>query len=308
MEKPTFAIIGAAGYVAPRHLRAIQAVGGELVAALDPHDSVGVLDQYFPACRYFSEFERFDRFCELFRHREGRIDFVSICSPNYLHDAHCRFALRIGADAICEKPLVLNARNLDQLREAEVESGRRVWNILQIRHHPEIIKRRGVLKTGYHTAKIRYVAPRGRWYAHSWKGDLRKSGGIGTNIGIHLFDAVCHLFGGVMGVEIDCAGEEVLAGQVELEKAEVNFFLSTSPALEQGRVFEIDGERIDLGGAFAELHNEAYAEVIAGRGFGIDEARPAVELAEKVRGLARDKISTAAFECAKVEAAAENGA
>jgi UDP-N-acetyl-2-amino-2-deoxyglucuronate dehydrogenase len=297
-QNPNFVLIGAAGYVAPRHMAAIKAVGGNLIAALDPHDSVGVLDSYFPNCRYFSEFERFDRFCELFKHRGAVIDYVSICSPNYLHDAHCRFALRIGADAICEKPLVLNARNIEALKQAEREYRGRIWNVLQIRRHPAVMAARASLKTGYHQAKIQYVAPRGAWYAHSWKGDPKKSGGIGTNIGIHLFDACCYLFGDPLEVELDCVVDDSLAGRVHLERAEVNFYLSTRRFDLQRRVFEIDGVELDLGGKFAELHTEVYRQILAGNGCGIDDALPAIDLAERVRELERKQLAAYVGACA----------
>jgi len=287
MENLNFVLIGAAGLVAPRHMAAIKAVGGNLIAALDPHDSVGVLDSYFPNCRYFSEFERFDRFCELYRHGEGRIDFVSVCSPNYLHDAHCRFGLRIGADVICEKPLVLHARNLAQLEQAEQETGHRVWNVLQIREHPEIKSRVEAFKTGRHEVSIEYIAPRGSWYQHSWKGDEKRSGGIGTNIGIHLFDAVTWLFGGVVEINIGTVGDQTLGGYIKLQRADVRFYLSISSEISARRVFRIDGELIDLGGAFGQLHTEVYRKSVSGFGYGIRDTWAAIELAEKIRDMAR---------------------
>lgn len=293
MENLNFVLIGAAGFVAPRHMAAIKAVGGDLIAALDPHDSVGVLDSYFPNCRYFSEFERFDRFCELFRHRHGRIDFVSICSPNYLHDAHCRFALRIGADAICEKPLVLHARNINQLAQLEQETGRNILNVLQVREHPEIKSRMELFKNGRHEVEIEYITPRGKWYAHSWKGDERKSGGIGTNIGIHLFDAVTFLFGQVVGASLDHAQDDLLIGSVALERADVRFVLSISATEKPRRVFEIDGDQIDLGGKFGELHTVTYERIVSGHGWKLDTARPAVELAEMIRKMASVRMSRA---------------
>lgn len=287
MGKLNFVLIGAAGFVAPRHMAAIKHVGGDLIAALDPHDSVGVLDSYFPNCRYFSEFERFDRFCELYRHGHGRIDFVSVCSPNYLHDAHCRFGLRIGADVICEKPLVLHARNLEQLEQAEQETGRRIWNVLQIREHPEIKIRVEGYKTGHHEVSIEYIAPRGSWYQHSWKGDEKRSGGIGTNIGVHLFDAVTWLFGKVVEINIGTVGDEALGGYIKLERADVRFYLSISSEISARRVFRIDSEQIDLGGAFGELHNAVYARSVSGCGYGIRDTWAAIELAEKIRNQAK---------------------
>lgn len=278
-----FVLIGVAGFIAPRHLKAIKDIGGNLIAALDPHDSVGILDSYFPNCRYFSEFERFDRFCELFRHREGLINYVSICSPNYLHDAHCRFALRIGADAICEKPLVLSAHNLNQLKQAEIDHGRRIWNVLQIRHHPIWIDKKAAFKKGRYRINIEYVTPRGIWYAHSWKGDERRSGGIGTNIGIHLFDLVTWLFGRARNITIIDSRNDSILGKIDLERADVDFMLSIGNKLSKRRIFEIDGEKIDLGNSFMELHTIVYREIIAGRGFGVDDALPGVELAETIR-------------------------
>lgn len=287
MSGLNFVLIGAAGFVAPRHLQAIKAVGGNLIAALDPHDSVGILDSYFPNCRYFSEFERFDRFCELFRHREGSINYVSICSPNYLHDAHCRFALRIGADAICEKPLVLSAHNLNQLQQAEIEHAGRIWNVLQIRHHSALADKKAVFENGRHKVRIEYITPRGRWYAHSWKGDEKRSGGIGTNIGIHLFDAVTWLFGHARNVDVSHCQDDLIIGDIDLERADVEFMLSVGSSLAPRRVFEIDGEMIELGNKFAELHTMVYREIISGGGFGVEDARPGVELAETVRRKSR---------------------
>ena len=287
MKSLNFVLIGAAGYVAPRHMAAIKSVGGDLIAALDPHDSVGVLDSYFPNCRYFSEFERFDRFCELYRHGEGRIDFVSVCSPNYLHDAHCRFGLRIGADVICEKPLVLHARNLAQLEQAEQETGRRIWNVLQIREHTEIVSRIEEFKTGFHQVEIEYVTPRGSWYAHSWKGDEKKSGGIVANIGIHLLDAATFLFGPVTKIDSVTANEESVMGHIHLERAWVRFRLSISHGNSARRVFQIDGEMIDLGGQFSELHNAVYQKSVSGLGYGIRDTWAAIELVEKIRDMAR---------------------
>ena len=287
MKSLNFVLIGAAGYVAPRHMAAIKSVGGNLIAALDPHDSVGILDSYFPGCYYFSEFERFDRFCELYRHGEGKIDFVSVCSPNYLHDAHCRFGLRIGADVVCEKPLVLHTRNLAQLEQFEQETGHRIWNVLQIREHPEIRSRIDAFKTGFHKVVISYTTPRGSWYAHSWKGDELKSGGIGTNIGIHLFDAITFLFGPITKIVGVSAHDDSIEGHLYLERAWVQFYLSIGRETMARRVFEIDGERIDLGGAFGELHNAVYQRSVSGCGYGIRDTWAAIELAEKIRDMAR---------------------
>ena len=257
-----FALIGPAGYIAPRHMKAIKDVGGELVAALDPHDSVGVLDSYFPDCSFFTEFERFDRHCEKLR-REGKgVNYVSICSPNYLHDAHMRFALRIGADAICEKPLVLNERNLDAIKALEEETGYRVWGVYQLRYHPEVRRMKDFvdLRPGTFDVEIDYRTPRGRWYAHSWKGNIEKSGGVETNIGCHLFDIVAYLFG----------------------IKEVDWNLSIEPG-EPKRLFKINGDPFDLNGGFNDLHTEVYRQILAGNGIGIEDVRESVRICETIR-------------------------
>ena len=227
-----FALTGAAGYVAPRHLQAIHDTGNTLVAALDRSDSVGILDRYFPEANFFTEFERFDRHIEkLKRQGEGkRIDYVSICSPNYLHDAHIRFALRVGADAICEKPLVLNPWNIDALREMEEETGRRVWTVLQLRLHPALVELKKQIEQApagkKHDIDLTYITSRGNWYAVSWKGDIEKSGGIATNIGVHFFDMLLWIFGPLMRLEVHLSTPERAAGFMELPKARVRWFLS----------------------------------------------------------------------------------
>ncbi len=309
MDTPplNFAIIGAAGYIAPRHLQAIHDTGQRLVAALDPSDSVGVLDRWFPQARFFVEFERFDRHAEKLRRTEPgqRIQVVSICSPNYLHDAHIRFALRIHADALCEKPLVLNPWNLDALEELEAEFGRRVYTILQLRLHPAIaeLRRRIAAEPAgrVHDLDLTYITSRGPWYFVSWKGDESRSGGVGTNIGIHFFDMLAWVFGPVRGQKVHLARPDKMAGFLELERARVRWFLSLDRAdlpPEAGgrttfRALTLDGQAIEFSEGFADLHTACYRELLAGRGFGIKDARPAIELAHDIRtaapvGLAGD--------------------
>lgn len=281
-----FVLIGAAGYVAPRHMAAIKAVGGNLVAAFDPHDSVGVLDSYFPECRYFQEFERLDRFVQKKLSGGDLIDYVSICSPNYLHDSHSMWAMRIGADAICEKPIVLHARNLDQLKRVEEETGRRVWAVLQLRHHPEIKKLKAVGVGSEALVSIVYHTPRGAWYSHSWKGDQRKSGGVATNIGIHLFDLSVWLLGRSLGGFVNESSESAIIGAATFDSGMVYFDLSIQSGIERVRRFEINGAAIDLSEGFEDLHSEAYRVIVRGDGFGIEDARGAIEIVEHIRSKA----------------------
>jgi UDP-N-acetyl-2-amino-2-deoxyglucuronate dehydrogenase len=293
-----FAVTGVAGFVAPRHLNAIRATGNRVVAATDPHDAVGILDRYSFDVRFFTEFERFDRHLEKL-HRgpeDDRVHYVSICSPNYLHDAHVRLALRVGADAICEKPLVINPWNLDALQDLERETGRHVSTVLQLRVHPALIELRDRLnaETGRrHKVKLRYVTSRGRWYYTSWKGSVERSGGLVTNIGIHFFDLLLWLFGSVDSGEVSVLEEQRAAGRLELQRADVEWFLSADPAdlpfvPEPGqrttfRSIEVDGQEVEFTEGFTDLHTRIYEEVLAGRGFGIDEARPSIELAYRIR-------------------------
>lgn len=292
-----FALTGAAGYVAPRHLQAIHDTGQRLVAALDPSDSVGILDRYFPDARFFVDFERFDRHAEKLRRLgpEQRIHVVSICSPNYLHDAHIRFALRIRADALCEKPLVLNPWNLDALEELEAEYGQRVHTILQLRLHPAIVALRERVAAEpagrVHDLELTYVTARGPWYFVSWKGDESRSGGVGTNIGIHFFDMLAWVFGPVRDQRVHVARPHKMAGFLELERARVRWFLSLDradlPAAAVGkttyRALTMDGEPLEFSEGFADLHTACYREMLAGRGFGIADARPSIELAHRIR-------------------------
>jgi UDP-N-acetyl-2-amino-2-deoxyglucuronate dehydrogenase len=299
IDLKNFALTGAAGYVAPRHLKAIRDTGNRLVAAVDPHDSVGILDSYFPDAAFFTEFERFDRHLEKLRRADadGHVQYVSVCSPNHLHDAHIRLALRVGADAICEKPLVLNPWNLDALAELEAETGRRVYTILQLRVHPaliDLIKRLAAENSGRrHQVVLTYITPRGPWYRYSWKGDQGKSGGISTNIGIHFFDLLMWLFGGVEKSHVHLREDDRAAGAITLERADVSWFLSIGrndlpSEPEPGkpatyRSITVDGEEIEFTGGFTDLHTRVYEETLAGRGFGIEDARPSVELVQRLR-------------------------
>jgi UDP-N-acetyl-2-amino-2-deoxyglucuronate dehydrogenase len=294
-----FAIIGVAGFIAPRHLKAIRDTGNQLVAAIDPHDSVGVLDQYSFDVRYFSEIERFDRHLEKLRRgpEEKRVHYVSICSPNYLHDAHCRLALRVGANAICEKPLTINPWNLDALQEFECELGARIFTILQLRLHPKLLKLREQILQGsnsqQHEVCLSYITARGSWYHNSWKGSLEKSGGVATNIGIHFFDLLLWLFGDVGECRIHLSDSRRMAGFLELQRARVRWFLSVDAAdlpfeTQPGgrstyRSITIDGEEIEFTDGFTDLHTRVYEKTLSGEGFGIEEARPAIELGHLIR-------------------------
>jgi UDP-N-acetyl-2-amino-2-deoxyglucuronate dehydrogenase len=283
-----FALIGGAGYVAPRHMKAIRDTGNELVAVLDPHDSVGIIDSFFPEAEFFTEFERFDRHLEKIKRNGQGVDFVSICSPNYLHDAHCRCALRIGADAICEKPLVLNPWNLDQLQEIEKESGNRIYTVLQLRLHPDLIALKNKVNGSRHKVNIHYVTPRGKWYARSWKGDVTKSGGLATNIGIHLLDMAIWLFGKYEDMSITVKKDDHVSGLVVLERALLKFDLSTKKSdlpdnCTSFRSIEIDGEPLTFDKSFVDLHTHVYEHILEGNGFGIDDVRPAIDLAYRIR-------------------------
>jgi UDP-N-acetyl-2-amino-2-deoxyglucuronate dehydrogenase len=294
-----FALIGVGGYIAPRHLKAIRDTGNRLVAALDPNDSVGVLDRYSFDVAFFTEFERFDRFAEKLRRKgeEQCLHWVSVCSPNYLHDAHIRFALRIRANAICEKPLVLEPWNVDALKELEQESGGTVKTVLQLRVHPQLIDLREQLRaerTGTrHQVELTYITARGRWYQQSWKGQEDRSGGLATNIGIHFFDMLIWLFGGVEAVEVHHSSPERAGGWLELERADVRWLLSIDRADLPGdavaagkttfRSIRVDGSEVEFSDGFADLHTEIYRVSLAGRGFGLEDARPSIELAHKIR-------------------------
>lgn len=298
-EVKRFGILGVAGFVAPRHLRAIHATGHELVAAVDPHDSVGVLDSYFPDARFFTEIERFDRHLEKLRRDPDRagVDYLSICSPNYLHDAHVRLALRLHAHAICEKPLVINPWNLDALADLEQEFDRRVYTVLQLRLHPALMALREDLARqspgGRAKVCLTYITRRGRWYEHSWKGSAEESGGVMMNIGIHFLDVLLWLFGNVEDSEVHLLQSRKAAGKLELVGATVQWFLSVdgndlpAEAIAAGRhalrALSIDGQQIDFTTGFEDLHTALYRETCAGRGFGIEDARPSIELVHAIR-------------------------
>ena len=296
-KTPKFALIGAAGFVAQRHMQAIKDVGGEMVAAFDPNDSVGVIDSYFPDAHFFTEFERFDRHIDKLRRRGAGVDYVSICSPNYLHDAHIRFAMRSHAHAVCEKPLVLNPWNLDGLAEIEKETGRRVSTILQLRLHPAIraLKEKVAQSSAnkVYDVMLTYVTSRGRWYHTSWKGDVKKSGGIATNIGIHFFDMLGFVFGKPQLNVAHLRDDDRAAGYLEFERAHVRWFLSVdrndlprnngAAGQTTYRSITVDGEEIEFSGGFERLHSDSYREIVAGRGFGLDQARPSIELVSVLR-------------------------
>jgi len=296
-----FALIGAAGYVAPRHMKAIQATDNQLVAAMDKFDSVGILDSYFPNTHFFTEFERFDRHVDKLRRKGIPIDYLSICTPNYLHDAHIRFGLRSQADVICEKPLVLNPWNVEALATIEKETNRSIYTILQLRHHPSIIALKSRIKQEIndntnkkkYNIDLTYITSRGNWYQQSWKGGLDKSGGIATNIGIHFFDMLLWIFGKVKENNIHIHQAEKAAGFLELEHANVRWFLSInekdlpSTIKQKGqrtyRSIAVDGREIEFSKGFTDLHTVSYAEILKGNGFGIKEAQTSIQLVHDIR-------------------------
>ena len=298
-----FALIGASGYIAPRHMKAIKETGNDLVAALDPYDGIGIMDSNFPNASFFTEFERFDRFVDKWHRDSGkRIDFVSICSPNYLHDSHIRFALRNGADAISEKPLVLNPWNIDQLKVLENETGQKVNNILQLRLHPSIIalKEKVALELKKNPNKVydidlTYLTSRGKWYFVSWKGDESKSGGIASNIGVHFYDMLCWIFGEVQENIVHLKKADANAGSLKLKNANVRWFLSVnidyipeeikSRGLATYRSITVDKEEIEFSGGFADLHTRSYEEILKGNGFGLDEAYGSINTVSTIRNL-----------------------
>jgi UDP-N-acetyl-2-amino-2-deoxyglucuronate dehydrogenase len=294
-----FALTGAAGYIAPRHLKAIKDTGNSLVAAVDPKDSVGVLDKYFFDTRFFQEFERFDRHLEKLRRKseKERVHFVSICSPNYLHDAHIRFALRIGADAICEKPLVINPWNVDPLLELQEEHGRRIYTVLQLRLHPVLRALKESIDKDLLAKKrevtLTYITGRGNWYLVSWKGQHERSGGLATNIGIHFFDLLIWYFGSVDFSEVHFADERTVSGYLELKNARVKWFLSIDinnvpeAARNTGkttyRSIEIDGKEVEFSEGFADLHTEVYRSILSGNGFGPEDTRQSIQAVSNIR-------------------------
>ena len=291
----SFALIGASGYIAPRHMQAIKATGGDLKVAFDPRDSVGVIDSYFPNSEFFTEFERFDRHLDKMRRRGEKIDLVSICSPNYLHDAHCRFALRSHTDAICEKPLVLNPWNIDALAEIEHESGKRIWTILQLRLHPAVQELRKKIEQSSRTdfsVDLTYITSRGRWYQQSWKGDESKSGGIATNIGVHFFAMLAYVFGPFERNVVHLCEPSRASGYLRCARAQIRWFLSIDardlPEKLQGktrtfRSISVDGEEVEFSDGFADLHTLSYKEILVGNGFGLDAVRPSIEVVSAIR-------------------------
>lgn len=292
-----FAVIGVGGYIAPRHLRAIRDTGNQLVAAVDPKDSVGVLDQYSFDVKFFTEIERFDRHLEKLRRgpEQDHVHYVSVCSPNYLHDAHCRLALRVGADVICEKPLVINPWNFDALEELEAETKHHIHTVLQLRVHPQLIKlKESLQKAGrQYDVELTYITSRGPWYQVSWKGQMEKSGGVATNIGVHFFDLLLWLFGSVNGIRVYHSDESRMSGFIELENARVRWYLSVDKndlpfSTNAGgkttyRSITVDGKEIEFSEGFTDLHTRVYNETLGGRGFGITDARPSIGLTYAIR-------------------------
>lgn len=292
-----FALIGAAGFIAPRHLKAIKDTGNNLVAAMDKFDSVGIIDSYFPHADFFTEFERFDRHIDKLRRQGHTVDYVSICSPNYLHDSHIRFALRQQADAICEKPLVLNPWNVDALAEIEKETGKKIYTILQLRLHPSIIKLREEILANkankIYDVDLTYITSRGQWYYHSWKGDESKSGGIATNIGIHFFDMLLWIFGDLKTVKMEKQEADHASGYLDLSRARIKWFLSINEdhlpnsVKEQGkrtfRSLKMDNREIEFSDGFTDLHTKSYEAILRGTGFGLADAKPSIELAHRIR-------------------------
>ncbi|MBN1116751.1 MAG: Gfo/Idh/MocA family oxidoreductase [Bacteroidales bacterium] len=292
-----FALVGVGGYIAVRHLKAIKETGNNLIASLDPNDSVGIIDSYFPDSPFFVEFERFDRHIEKLRRKKEDIDFVSICSPNYLHDAHIRFALRVGADAICEKPLVLNPWNVDALGEIERETGRKIYNILQLRLHPSIIELKRKIEEGpkdkIYDIDLSYITSRGKWYFISWKGDVHKSGGIATNIGVHFFDMLSWIFGPVKENIVHVMEPNKASGFLGLKRARVKWYLSLDyndiPDDIRGkgqrtyRSITIDDKEIEFSGGFTDLHTKSYQDILDGKGFGIYDSKEAIDTVYNIR-------------------------
>lgn len=317
MEKiKNFAVFGVAGYVAPRHLKAIKETGNVMVAAYDRSDSVGIIDSYFPNAAFFTEMELFDRHASKLKNTAKQLDFISVCTPNYLHDAHTRYALRLGADVICEKPLVLNPWNVDYLQNVEQETGRKVFNILQLRLHPSIIALKQKIDNGdpnvVYDVDLTYITARGHWYYTSWKGSESKSGGIATNIGIHFYDMLCYIFGKVQENIVHVASHDRVAGFIRFEKARVRYFLSinkkTLPeniAKEQISVFRqlvINNEVFSFSEGFTNLHTESYRQILSGNGFGLNDVRPCIQIVYDIRnakpmGLVGDYHPLAALPC-----------
>jgi UDP-N-acetyl-2-amino-2-deoxyglucuronate dehydrogenase len=294
-----FLLIGVTGYIAPRHLKAIKETGNSLIAALDPYDGAGILDSYFPEADFFTQFERFDRHVDKLQRKGVSLDYVSICSPNFLHDSHIRFGLRIGADVICEKPVVLNPWNVEALMNIEKESGKKIYNILQLRLHPGIIELKKRIEKGdpgkIYDIDLTYITSRGHWYYTSWKGDITKSGGVATNIGVHFFDMLTWIFGDIRENTVHIHEHDRAAGFLQLAKARVRWFLSinhnTLPkeirdkGMRTYRSLTIEGEGFEFSGGFTELHTRSYEEIFKGNGFRISEAVKSINAVYDIRHL-----------------------
>ena len=292
-----FILIGAAGYIAPRHMKAIKETGNNLIAAYDPYDGVGIMDSHFPQAHFFTEFERFDRHIEKLKRAGIKIDYVSICSPNYLHDSHIRYGLRIGADVICEKPLVLNPWNVDALIELEQEYNNKVHTILQLRHHEAILELKDKIVNGpadkVYDIDLTYITSRGNWYYTSWKGNEEKSGGIASNIGVHFFDMLQWIFGSMEEVTIDIKTKDTNSGTLKFRQANVNWYLSINAenlpqkAREKGlptfRTLSIEGEDIEFSKGFTDLHTVSYQKILEGKGYGLTDAKNSIEIVSKIR-------------------------
>lgn len=292
-----FVLIGAAGYIAPRHMKAIKETGNNLIAAYDPYDGIGIMDSYFPKASFFTEFERFDRHLEKLKRDETKIDYVSICSPNYLHDAHIRYGLRIGADVICEKPIVLNPWNIDALIELETEYPNNVSTILQLRHHEAILELKNIIENGpknkIYDIDLTYITSRGNWYHNSWKGDIDKSGGIASNIGVHFFDMLQWIFGPMESYTVDIKNKDTNSGSLNLNQANVKWFLSINSdnlpqsykdkGLSTFRTLSIEGDAIEFSKGFTDLHTVSYQKIINGNGYGLLDARNSIEIVSQIR-------------------------
>jgi len=291
MNKKNFALIGASGYIAPRHVQAIKSNGGDLLALLDPHDSVGYIDQFFPNASYFKETERLDRHLDRLKRKNTPVDYVSVCSPNYLHDAHIRLSLRNGCNVICEKPLVLKNEHIDALEVLEKETNKKIYTILQLRYHPTILQLKNQIQQNpdkIYEIDLKYITPRGKWYDFSWKSDFVKSGGVVTNIGIHFFDMLLWIFGEVKDFEVKNSTRNS-KGTLILEKAKVNYYLSLDekdlPWTEWKpyRSIKINNQELEFSSGFTDLHIKSYEEILNGNGFRLEDVRPVIKLVEKLK-------------------------
>jgi len=291
MNKKNFALIGASGYIAPRHVKAIKDNGGDLLALLDPHDSVGYIDQFFPNASYFKETERLDRHLDRLKRKNTPVDYVSVCSPNYLHDAHIRLSLRNGCNVICEKPLVLKNEHIDALEVLEKETNKKIYTILQLRYHPTILQLKNQIQQNpdkTYEIDLNYITPRGKWYDFSWKSDFGKSGGVVTNIGIHFFDMLLWIFGEVKDFEVKNSSRSS-KGTLILKKAKVNYYLSLDekdlPWTEWKpyRSIKINNQELEFGSGFTDLHIKSYEEILNGNGFRLEDVRPVIKLVEKLK-------------------------